>query len=193
MTDELKQFLLANKALLQRNDFDGIYNKIKGYDRSVNKELTDFLFNIAKLNPLTYMTTIPDRMFMNVKLNSELFIPKNIKSGKIYSAQIPSVKFAANPGEVRFGACILDTLRIDEGITRIGSQFVYGCEVKKIILPESVTRVGSDAFDINNDDYKIITPYRANESDRLVIPRSEIERYKKHLKFTHAPKAEVEV
>lgn len=193
MTDELKQFLTDNKQLLVRNDFDNLYAKSTG-QRNLYKEMTEFFYNIAKIDPLRYMTSIPSRMFFGVQLNQELVVPNNIKldyqsDSYIYGLTAPSVLLDCALVERSLTSCRVNKIVIKDGPTRIPKEFLYDIRgTEKIMIPESVTRIGNDAF---SDGFtgKIITPYRTDESKRLIIPKSEISWYKDHLRFTHAPKA----
>ena len=190
MTDELKQVLTANKPLLVRNDFDGLYKKLNDNRQwNLYKELTEFLYNIAKIDPLKHMKRIPKRMFNNVVLNGELIVPKNISfddDNLINGLTAPSVRLDCDITGRTISNCRINRLVIASNVTKIPSRFLYEVEIEKLILPESVVRIGSDAF--NEGVQKIITPYRDSEENRLVIPKSEISWYKDHLRFTHAPK-----
>ena len=58
----------------------------------------------------------------------------------------------------------------------------------RVNLPESVKRIKNGCFRNADDNLKIVTPYRENKIDKLTIPSDELDFYKKHLRFTHAPK-----
>lgn len=93
MTDELKKFLTDNKNLLTKNDFDSLY---KNCDRNLAKELGDFLFNIANINPLNYMSGSVDRVFRCKNFKKELVIPKNVTITPIREISAPSIILQCN-------------------------------------------------------------------------------------------------
>lgn len=195
MTDELKQILTDCKSLLMRNDFDGVYKKVAN-NRSLCKDLTEFLYNIAKIDPLPYMKTIPYRMFYGVTLNNELVIPQNISFSDesfVYSLTAPAIRIKSELGSRMIRDSVIKNIYFDSPSEKIPSMCLDDCRVEKIFIPETVLRIGSNALlGVGSSEVKIITPYRDDPAKRLVVPKSEISWYKDHLKFKHAPKAESE-
>lgn len=190
MTNELKQFLVDNKNLLTRNDFDGIYKKaISELQSALIKELTEFLYNLAQVDPLKYMSSIPQRMFFGVVLSNELVVPANIKldSLSIKSMAVPTLRLQCDLVSKCIVGCSFNNVIIDSEISKIPSNCFYSCTIEKVRLPETVLRIGNDAFG-EISSVKIITPYRDNPQKRLIVPKNEVQWYKDHLKFTHAPK-----
>lgn len=187
MTDELKKFLTDNKNLLIRNDFDSLYKNCRA---ELTTELNNFLFNVANINPFDYMSTALEKVLNGGDFKKELIIPKNItlRSSRIFALSAPSVILQCNPVPRTFIDCNIRIIRIADGVTKIPSYFLRKVEVEKIYVPKSVSRIGNEAFEGCSSTVKIITPYRDNPQERLIVPKNEVGWYKEHLKFTHAPK-----
>lgn len=186
MTDELKKFLTDNKNLLIRNDFDGLYNNCAP---GMWAELSDFLFNVANINPLNYMKGDVGKVFALNNFKKELVIPKNVNltEGRIRGISAPSIILQCNLVRYTLSSVDANIVRIDSDATKIPSNFSFNVNAEKVYIPKSVSRIGNDAFE-RCDRIKIITPYRDNPQERLIVPKNEIDWYREHLRFTHAPK-----
>lgn len=191
MTDELKKFLTDNKNLLIRNDFDGLYNNCPP---GMWAELSDFLFNVANINPLNYMRGDVGKVFTLNNFKKELVIPKNVNltEGRIRGISAPSIILQCNLVRYTLSTVTSNKISVESDVTKIPSNFLYAVQAEKVYIPKSVTRIGNDAFKDCSSTIKIITPYRENPQERLIVPKNEIEWYKEHLKFTHAPKEDKE-
>jgi hypothetical protein len=193
MTDILRQFITASQRLFERNDYDKIYKDVPSRCRA---ELTEFLFNGPHINPLEYMSgTMPSYIFGKATIQGELVIPKNIKAmenNALSGVTAPSL--VIDSPDIKMGSDVLsesyfNKISLADGIKSVPKGFCKYCSVtSQVYLPESVTRIKNDAFAECADSIRIITPYRDNPADRLIIPKGEIEWYRKHLRFTHAPK-----
>ena len=195
MTDELKQFLIDNKPLLVRNDFDTLYKRAASTS-GLCKQLTEFLYNVAKLDPLPHMTTITRAMFQGITLNQQLVVPKNIKMNATDDCYINSLTVPVLILECDLEGSAIMRSSIDKIIykgtsEKVPRNFLSNVNCQKLALPETITRIANSAF--NYFDGKIVTPYRSDPAKRLIVPKNEIDWYKEHLRFTHAPKeSEVE-
>lgn len=195
MTDELKQFLIDNKPLLVRNDFDTLYQRA-ARTSGLCKQLTEFLYNVAKLDPLPHMATIPKLMFLGVTLNQQLVVPKNIKMNVTDDCYIRMLTAPVLVLECDLAGSSIMRSSINKIIykgtsVKVPKDFLSNVNCEKLVLPETITRISNSAF--SGFDGKIITPYREDPEKRLIIPKNEIDWYKEHLRFTHAPKeSEVE-
>lgn len=195
MTDELKQFLIDNKPLLVRNDFDTLYQRA-ARTSGLCKQLTEFLYNVAKLDPLPHMTTITRAMFLGVTLNQQLVVPKNIKMNVTDDCYIRMLTAPVLVLECDLAGSSIMRSSINKIIykgtsVKVPKDFLSNVNCEKLVLPETITRISNSAF--SGFDGKIITPYREDPEKRLIIPKNEIDWYKEHLRFTHAPKeSEVE-
>ena len=192
MTDTLRQFITANQKLFERNDYDRIYKDVPSRYRA---ELTEFLFNGPHINPLKYMSgTITAYLFGTANIQGELVIPKNIKvmeNNALSGVTAPSL--VIDSPDVKMGNYLLsdsyfNKISLVDGIKSVPKGFCRNSVTAQVYLPESVTRIKNDAFENCPDSIRIITPYRDNPANRLIIPKGEIEWYRKHLRFTHAPK-----
>lgn len=187
MTDELKKFLTDNKNLLTRNDFDNLY---KNCPEKLWTELSDFLFNVANINPLNYMKGDIGKVFTLHNFKKELVIPKNVNltEGRIRGISAPSIILQCNLVRYTLRTVTANIIRVESDVTKIPSNFLYAVQAEKVYIPKSVARIGNDAFKECSSSIKIITPYRDSPQERLIVPKNEIGWYKEHLKFTHAPK-----
>lgn len=72
----VKRFLNDNKQLLESNNFDELYRKFQ-YVAAINTPLTEILYQ-AGINPLEYMTKVPDFYASGSGIITEITIPGNI-------------------------------------------------------------------------------------------------------------------
>lgn len=193
MTDELRNLLKSNQDLLKKNDFEKLLQL--SVRSGLEEELLDFLYNNANIDILKFINTIHGRMFYETNIPS-LIIPANIKKIEdqgIYGCGVvrlaienPDIKM--EPGAI-WNNPSLQVVNLPEGMNSLPSAVFQNCmNLKKVRIPASVTRIGARCFRDCNDDFVIVTPYRENTRDKLIILQSEVEFYKKHLRFTHAPK-----
>lgn len=193
MEDATKQFLTANKELLIRNDFNSLFRKID--DNRLRKDVIEFLYNTAHINPLKYMDTIPEYFFGTATIPT-VEIPANIKLIKSWAFtgnDVKNVIFGGSDIEMEkqaFDSCYgLSTVTLPEGMKNIPERLFNSCRnLKRVNLPKSVLRIRPGAFDNCAPELRIVTPYRESKIDKLTIPSNEIDFYKEHLRFTHAPK-----
>lgn len=191
MSDELRNFLKANQDLLKKNDFATLIRKAG----SLRPELIDFLYNKANIDVLKFLNEIPSSLFEGTNIAS-IIVPQHInKIGRQGIFNCGVVRLAIEnpniqlPSDAIVANSELQIVNLPDGLKSLPSGFCSSCEnLKKVRIPASVIRIGARAFTNCNDDFILITPYRENQKDRLVIPQSEVDFYKKHLRFTHAPK-----
>lgn len=205
MTEEIRQFLNDNKIHLQRDNFDAIRQNATHYSRpgtwgSVNIWPDVYeVFTSNGIYPLDEMQFVPGGFFEGVKVK-KLVIPRNIEYLSEYAINDCGVIsiWIENPNiKIHTGAMQylpkLQSLNFPQGMTSIpGFKLNNVPELKIIRVPESVVRIAPQAFQYIPDDCVIVTPYRESISKKLNVSDSEIEFYKQHLRFTHAPK-DVEV
>lgn len=174
---ELKKFLLKNMELLKNQDYQALYEQLPENDRSY---FTTFVYTKGRKDPLKYMKTIVPGMFRRVQMDN-LVIPANIESGTIVGLTAKKV-IVKNPlnGKLRinFKSCSIDKLILEDGIRSIPDNFCEGANFIK--LPKSVLRIGKNSF----IDADIIATYRRDDrAEKLVIPTTEIDFYKKRLRW----------
>lgn len=192
MTDELRNFLKGNQELLKKNNFKSLIEKAAVND--LRPELLDFLYG-AGIDVLNFMTEIPKGMFKETSI-AQIIVPENIDKIDdfgIWNCGVvrltinnPNIKMTTrsvnNAGE-------LQVVNLPDGMKAIPAEFCRSCwKLKKVRVPASVTRIGARAFSECSQDLIIVTPYRENQREKLIVPQSEVEFYKNHLRFTHAPK-----
>lgn len=191
MTDELRNFLKGNQDLLKRNNFKSLIERAG----DLRPELIDFLYSQAGIDVLNFMTEIPKGMFKETSI-SQIIVPDNIEkiddlgiwNCGVVRVTINNPNIKLTPKSI-YNATDLQLVNLPEGMKAIPSEFCRACYgLKKVRIPASVTRIGARAFSECSQDLIIVTPYRENKRDKLVVPQSEIEFYKNHLRFTHAPK-----
>ena len=193
MTDDLKQFLTANKELFMRNNFNEIFKKIDAI--TLKTELLEFLFNTVHINPLNYMDVLPSGFFSRTVIPT-IEVPSNINSIKyngISECEASAIIIKSGNTKLEDGAIRnlnnLATMNFPEGMVTIPKSICENCRtLSRVNLPVSVKRIKPYCFTNTPENLKIVTPYRENKADKLTIPSEEIDFYKAHLRFTHAPK-----
>lgn len=193
MTDELKQFLSTNKELFKINNFKEILRLASS--ANIRAELLDFLFNTVHINPLNYMDEVPGDFFYRTVIPT-IEIPSNIKVIKqngIRRCETSTILIKSSDTKLEEGAIkeldSLNTINFPEGTTVIPKATCVNCRnLSRVNLPVSVKRIKTGCFENAADNLRIVTPYRENKADKLTIPSDEVEFYRAHLRFTHAPK-----
>ena len=111
-------------------ELDSMYVDFRSYgaDRLDIGALTKLIYG---MNPLKYMTSIPDGMFYKGDC-TDVIIPNNIKS-------IDNSAF--------YSCDSLISVTIPDSVTSIGNSVFYFCDsLTRITIPDSVTSIGSSAF-----------------------------------------------
>lgn len=187
--ENLLEFLKKNKALMQKNDIDTLYDAAF-HDELVSGIylLTDFLINTCKIPVLKYMTKIPAFMFTGLSIKS-LTIPDNIKQidedafRRLFfrhNTSIDEVIIYAQTKQVCNAIAEFDKIVVKEPIKQFNPPT---CDViTSITLPKSCTRL-SDGFAGN--EFTIETPYRENQNEKLRISERDLGWAKAHIKFIH--------
>lgn len=196
MSDELKEFLTSNKNLFVRNDYAAIVKKLLSSDGYLLTELLEFLINTVHINPLEYMTEIPEGMFKGVEVPT-IIVPENVTRINSWGLANNKAKnvIISNPNvELQRGflsGSAITSITLPEGLKLIPQEAFRNCSnLSRVNLPKSVLRIKPSAFEYTDANLKIVTPYREAVSEKLTIPSSEVDFYKEHLRFTHAPKEE---
>lgn len=102
------------------------------------------------------LTTIGDNCFDSATFTKEFVMPDSVTSIGVecfYYAKLPSIKFSNNLKEIP-DFCFYNTIMNDEN-------FNSETDVFKIVLPDSVERIGSNAFEcsFNKDQYALWYSY----------------------------------
>lgn len=155
--ENVTQFLESHKDLLNRYDFDELYNeahKTTG-DEYVSISGMTSIFLEAGLNPLQYMSRIPDFYFESNKAITSIEIPNNITS--IGNNAFDGCKGLTNiviPDSVTeisdyaFASCEnLKTIILSENLKSLPYCVFYDCKsLTRVVIPNSVTTIANAAF-----------------------------------------------
>ena len=132
--EKLKEVIQENLKALNNNDFTTLYKAAYNkdwYSGKVTTLLTELLLD-AGINPLEYMTYVPDCWLYTSESVKKVTIPGNIKT----------VNFHAVSNNIS-----LKELVLEDGIERIGIEaFFRNINLTKIVVPDSVTQIDKGAF-----------------------------------------------
>lgn len=165
LNDYEKEFIKDNKNDLEKNNLKSFYNKLSKNYHSLGN-ISAFFLEMG-IDIWKYIDTVVDRMFEKSDIE-HISIPEGIT--KI--------------GASAFKGCDkLTDVELPSTLKKISKWAFAYTNLKQLYLPESVTSIDGDAFDITeNNPIKISTP-RRGVSNKLFLPKNEIEWYKKHLVF----------
>lgn len=193
MYEEALEFLKSNRSLLRENKFIELQERCP---RRLWGEVYDIFIN-NDINPLEDIDKIPGYFIQNVSGISKLTIPRNINKIHTYAISnnpMMTSIWIENPNIKLSPSCMvilpkLQSLNFPNGMVSIPNLDLSGVQSLRIIrIPETVTRISAGAFDNIPEDCVIVTPYRDAANKKLNVSEVEIDFYKKHLRFTHAPK-----
>ena len=128
---EILDFLRKNTQLLEEGNFDELYERAHFTPGLKISALTTFLLE-ADIEPLDYLTSVPNYYMKEVKSITVTIIPDNVTSiGK----------------KAFYGCTGLTSVTIGNSVTRIGGSAFENCiSLASITIPNSVTFIGEDAF-----------------------------------------------
>ena len=187
MTDKIKQYIIDNKAYLQRNDVEGFLKKIPSYARA---DVVAVLLTETSAPILKYLNEIPQNFLAGNRVVKNIVIPGNIKTigpDAFSNSGLQNVQMESgvkNLGVKCFAKCEdLQVVDLSDTIEVIPTGAFMECySLKKLFLPDSIKMIGAGAFQ-GCEDIEIIANYRT--TDKMKGKRADIEFLKKHLKFTH--------
>ncbi|EDO57151.1 leucine-rich repeat domain-containing protein [Clostridium sp. L2-50] len=139
------------------------------------------------------VTTIGDRAFNDCTGLTSVTIPEGVTSigddafslcVKLTSISLP--KSLTSIGSWGFSATGLTSITIPENVRSIGCEAFYACKLKKVVLPEGITRISSRTFAMCSNLTDITIPDSVtsidegafcgcDKLDSIVIPDSVIE------------------
>ena len=149
---EFKDFMQKHETEILKNDWAEIYDDLPSYKDVSN--LTDFLLNKARINPLYYMIEVPVYFAYNLDIPS-INIPNNITSiGRWAFYNCSSLTSITIPNSVTkiddfafYGCSSLTSIIIPNNVTNISYGAFSGCSsLTSITIPNSVTEIGEWAF-----------------------------------------------
>ena len=183
----LKSFLTKHRDDLMKYDYEKIYA-----DCPDCAYLTNFLYKRANRNPLIHMKKIPQDMFRGVSL-PELTIPRNITEGILYGFSCDKLMIEApirGYSDLVISNCRLGKVLLGDGFTRIKRSFIkYDNVINMLKLPDSIQKIDNEGIACSENNFIIVTNKR-DERNRIIIPKNEIDYYKKHLRYLRAKQVE---
>lgn len=158
ISDILKEFIKDHSDLINENKFDELYKLANTSHIRLSYpdigELTRILLEI-NVNPLYYLSDIPDGCFFSLKEIKHFKIPSNMKYIGQYAfyhcSGITSLDLGAGVKTIEYGAfesCSgITELTIPSSVTSIGKYAFRGCSgLTSITIPSSVGSIGNNAF-----------------------------------------------
>lgn len=128
---EILDFLRKNTQLLEDGNFDELYKKASFTPGLKISALTTFLLE-ADIEPLDYLTSVPNYYMKRVKSITMTIIPDNVTS-------IGNDTF--------YGCTGLTSVTIGNSVTSIGGSAFENCiNLTSVTIGNSVTSIGNDAF-----------------------------------------------
>lgn len=193
-TEEIIEYIKRGKNYFQKNDVDGFYGSIPS---SYESEITQFLLTKTSINILKYMSTIPRMFLRGATQVASIVIPGNIKTietGAFAGSTIETVQMESGVKTLEkscFQNCKnLRAIDLSDTIKSIPAYCFEGCEnLEKVFLPDSIEIIGEHAFD-GCDKVELIANHRGKNPIRA--RKSDLEFFKKHLKFEHPEKQTTE-
>lgn len=128
---EILDFLRKNTQLLEDGNFDELYERAHFTPGLKISALTTFLLE-ADIEPLDYLTSVPNYYMKRVKSITMTIIPGNVTS----------------IGNDAFYGCIgLTSVIIGNSVTSIGGSAFESCiSLTSVTIPDNVAFIGEDAF-----------------------------------------------
>lgn len=153
----LKNLVTKNSDLIDKNDFDSLYEGCKNWLRPY---LTELLY-AADIDPLNYLTSVPKSFLEESSKVERIIIPSTITDiGFTAFSECPnlrevSVLSEGDIGVQAFYKCEkLEKVSITGKINYLSSECFNACShLKEVILPASLKAIGPEVFD-NSGLYK---------------------------------------
>lgn len=183
--DVIKSF----KNLFKRNDFTSFFKQIPQKERSAYAEF----FYTAGIDLFEYLTDIPDYLFTGCSKIVGVSLPSTVKTiGESAFANCANLKSVSmensvtSIGEQAFANCTsLSNVKLSNSLELIPRGCFSGdVSLSEIFLPDSVIQLRFGAFS-GCDGITIRANYRSEPGNRLKIKQSDVDFYRKHIKFNH--------
>lgn len=157
ITNGLKAFLHLDevKKAFKLSDIQKIYDMYIKYEKytNSNNNITKLFFNLD-INPLTYLTDIPDSAFYGIDLSPLIFNNqlKYIGYGSFsYNRVVKSISIpdsCEKIGSLAFANCPnLQEIHLGNNIQKLGEKcFEYDNKLTHIVLPENIEAINEFAF-----------------------------------------------
>lgn len=168
---DIRELVKKYEKYLKADDYDGLFRDCKNSDE--RQELLDFLYDRCAIDVLPQMTSIPSQMFRGTEKIRSLTVPENITS----------------IGDRAFADAAFEKVILPSTISKLPVGLFSGCRnLHKIWIPDSVTEFAQNVFQGTPEDILLGANQRTDSKNKLRFPQSELDFYKKHLKFKR-PKA----
>lgn len=151
MDDEIKKFIEKNIDLIEHENFETLYQRLR--DQSEATALTETLLG-AGIDPASYMKKIPERYLQDSAIQSYV-IPNGINAIDDYAfSGCENLKSVKIPGSVTYidraafhGCSGLVSITIGNSVTSIGGSAFYNCSgLTNVMIPNSVISIGDYVF-----------------------------------------------
>ena len=151
MDDEIKKFIEKNIDLIEHENFEALYQRLR--DPSEATALTETLLG-AGIDPASYMEKIPERYLQDSAIQSYV-IPNGINAIDDYAfSGCENLKSVKIPGSVTYidraafhGCSGLVSITIGNSVTSIGDSAFKGCSsLTGVTIPGSVISIGGYVF-----------------------------------------------
>ena len=156
--ENILQFLKEHKDLLNKNDFDTLYkeaNKTIDSKYIPTTEMTS-IFLEAGLNPLQYMSSIPDNYLRGNENVTSIEIPNNITligkqafyiCDRLTSIVIPNSITYIAPYAFELCHRLVDVVIIGNSATKIDNRAFAACEkLINVTMQNNIATLGQDVF-----------------------------------------------
>lgn len=166
--EQIIYYIKDGKSYLTRNDFDGFFSNLYEAYRG---EVYEFLIQEMGINPLKYMSRIPERLF--TKVSSDIIIPENIN------------RISSNAFNNYQGSKVVFSDDNNPKVSTIPNDCFTICpNLEYVYIPSSVLKIERNNFSegINLEKLVVETPRRP-EGKKLRLPQAEVDSYRKFLKF----------
>ena len=164
------------QSLLKDDRYDEIFKKCSDEESRI---LLDFLYNQVGINPLEFMTFIPNKFFYGMNIKG-ITIPNTITTignSAFEMSVIQDVYMSdsvVDMGRNVFRGCNeLTKIRLSKSLTEIPDGTFAGCSsLTKIFLPDSVTFIGKGAFEFC-DKILIGANFRKDPANKIQFMKSQ--------------------
>ena len=154
MNQVVQKFIEKNIELLDSNNFDKLYQKLRQETTPSDVAALTEVLIAADIDPLEYLTYVPES-FMEMSPHPWVpEMPQNIRYIAKFAFYASDVKDAIIPGHIKFigdrafECCSeLETLKIFHGCEELGECCFFDCnQLQNIELPSSIKRIDSYCF-----------------------------------------------
>lgn len=149
MLSEIKELIEYNIHLIEADDWDIVYARVKQKDTFLTPHFTAIMLE-ANINPLDYMTYVPDRYVMGSDITGKFVIPNGVtRIGEEAFSTCYYLTDVVIPNSVKvidggaFSFCHgFEAMSIPDNVTAIGEFLFRGCNnLKRVILSSNIKTI----------------------------------------------------